>query len=281
MRCWPRCCRPQISPGSDRGVRGLLGQDFLSAFNYTLDYRRRRLTWDEPLTCDAPGAVPMNAAVEGRFVLVADADRGTRVRLVPDSGAEVAVLFRGRDPRPRRSEFRVAGVTLYDVPVAGGSRRSERRRAAASARICGGVVRGRRVMRRRTLNPADARPSSAGSCARQDWSCERRRRDSTRLPACAGRRVRAGARGRQTNGNDRPALHRFERIEQREPGGRPVHHRHCDRAIQLDHRVAGQAREQLVERGDLPPVGCVRTLGLVVDGGDGRLQLVRSHRPFG
>jgi hypothetical protein len=100
-----------------RGVRGLLGQDFLSAFNYTLDYRRRRLTWDEPPMCDAPGAVRM-AAIEGRFVLVAEADRGTRVRLVPDSGAEIAVLFRGREPRPRPSEFRVAGVALYDVPVA-------------------------------------------------------------------------------------------------------------------------------------------------------------------
>ena len=30
------------------GVRGVLGQDFLSAFNYTLDYRRRRLIGDEP-----------------------------------------------------------------------------------------------------------------------------------------------------------------------------------------------------------------------------------------
>lgn len=100
-----------------RGVRGLLGQDFLSAFNYTLDYRRRRLTWDEPLTCDRPGAVRM-AAVEGRFVLVADADHAGRVRLVPDSGAEVAVLFGSDGAGPRLSEFRVGGVTLVDVPVA-------------------------------------------------------------------------------------------------------------------------------------------------------------------
>lgn len=100
-----------------RGVRGLLGQDFLSAFNYTLDYRRRRLTWDEGLTCDVPEAVRMSAA-EGRFVLVAETGRGSRVRLVPDSGAAVAVLFQGREPSPRPSEFRVGGVTLYDVPTA-------------------------------------------------------------------------------------------------------------------------------------------------------------------
>ena len=74
-------------------VRGLLGQDFLSAFNYTLDYRRRRLTWDEPLACDAPGAARMTAA-EGRFVMALERDRGAPLRLVPDSGAEVPVLFR-------------------------------------------------------------------------------------------------------------------------------------------------------------------------------------------
>jgi predicted aspartyl protease len=76
-----------------RGVRGLLGQDFLSAFNYTLDYRRARLTWDEALTCDGRGAVRMIAA-EGRFVMALEDHRGAPLRLVPDSGAEVPVLFR-------------------------------------------------------------------------------------------------------------------------------------------------------------------------------------------
>jgi hypothetical protein len=37
---------------------------------------------------------------------------------VPDSGAEVAVLFGGGGAGPRLSEFRVGGVTLVDVPVA-------------------------------------------------------------------------------------------------------------------------------------------------------------------
>lgn len=81
-----------------RGVRGLLGQDFLSAFNYTLDYRRARLTWDEALTCDARGAVRMIAA-EGRFVLALEDQRGAPLRMVPDSGAEVAMLFRAPEAR--------------------------------------------------------------------------------------------------------------------------------------------------------------------------------------
>jgi len=98
-----------------RGVRGVLGQDFLSSFNYTLDYRRSRLTWDEPLTCEAPGAVRMTAA-EGRFVLVAQADGGS-LRLVPDTGAEIAFLFRG-NPRPRTSAFRIGDVILREVRTA-------------------------------------------------------------------------------------------------------------------------------------------------------------------
>jgi predicted aspartyl protease len=75
------------------GVRGLLGQDFLSAFNYTLDYRRRRLTWDETLSCDAPGAARMTAA-EGRFVMDLHDEHGAPLRLVPDSGADMPILFR-------------------------------------------------------------------------------------------------------------------------------------------------------------------------------------------
>ena len=98
------------------GVRGLLGQDFLSAFNYTLDYRRRLLTRDEAIVCDTPDAVPMNAA-EGRFVMALRARSGRALRLVPDSGAEIAVLFRGRSPVPALSALQIGSVTLRDVPA--------------------------------------------------------------------------------------------------------------------------------------------------------------------
>jgi predicted aspartyl protease len=97
-----------------RSVRGLLGQDFLSAFNYTLDYRRARLTWDEPLACGAAGTVPLIAA-EGRFVAAVEGEKGTPLRLVPDSGAEVAVLFRQAAPVPSLSRVRVGSATLRDL----------------------------------------------------------------------------------------------------------------------------------------------------------------------
>jgi predicted aspartyl protease len=102
--------------GLGRGVRGLLGQDFLSAFNYTLDYRHARLVWDDAMACDAATSVRMIAA-EGRFVMVmmADGDAGTQVRLVPDTGAEVAVLFRGRSPLRSIPRVRLGAVTLRDL----------------------------------------------------------------------------------------------------------------------------------------------------------------------
>lgn len=95
----------QIGPG----VRGVLGQDFLSAFNYTLDYRHARVTWDEPLSCERPGAVPMIAA-EGRFVMALAGDAGSVLRLVPDSGADAPVWFGTGRKAPRT--VRVGGVKL-------------------------------------------------------------------------------------------------------------------------------------------------------------------------
>jgi predicted aspartyl protease len=104
-------------PQLGRRLRGVLGQDFLSAFNYTLDYRRSRLTWDELLTCDAPGAVRM-AAVDGRFVMTLVDDRGAARRLVPDSGADVPILFSAASPREDRLTIpglRVGAVRMPDV----------------------------------------------------------------------------------------------------------------------------------------------------------------------
>ena len=99
------------------GVRGVLGQDFLSAFNYTLDYRHARLTWDEPLTCAAPGAVRLVRA-EGRFVMTVKEDSGATLRLVPDSGAEAPILFHAERIREMTSTLRllrVGTIALKDV----------------------------------------------------------------------------------------------------------------------------------------------------------------------
>jgi hypothetical protein len=78
-----------------RGVDGILGQDFLSAFDYTLDYRRGRLTWDARAIDGRPDARLVLTPDGGRFLveLPQGAGRGV-VRLVPDSGSAALVIFR-------------------------------------------------------------------------------------------------------------------------------------------------------------------------------------------
>jgi predicted aspartyl protease len=76
-------------------VQGILGQDFLSGFNYTLDYRRRRILWI------APGErVPAGDEVrltlrrsEGRFLVELPQEGERIVRFVPDSGTNGLVVF--------------------------------------------------------------------------------------------------------------------------------------------------------------------------------------------
>jgi predicted aspartyl protease len=77
------------------GIAGVIGQDFLSQFDYTLDYRRSALIWEHDLD-DRPGVrVPLVPAA-GRFLIeVPRPETGDPpLRLVPDSGANALVLFR-------------------------------------------------------------------------------------------------------------------------------------------------------------------------------------------
>jgi Aspartyl protease len=73
-------------------VDGVLGQDFLSRFNYTIDYERRRLE------CDAAGAEAMGIRlpleeVEGRYLVALPQAGGSTLRVVPDSGSSGLVVF--------------------------------------------------------------------------------------------------------------------------------------------------------------------------------------------
>lgn len=97
------------------GIRGVLGQDFLAAFNYTLDYRRARLVWQADVACDTRGAIATRV-VEGRLVAALRDGRGETLRLVADSGAEIAVLFNGRGSS-RGPRVRLAGLAGADDSV--------------------------------------------------------------------------------------------------------------------------------------------------------------------
>jgi hypothetical protein len=65
-----------------------------------------------------------------------------------------------------------------------------------------------------------------------------------------------------------------ERIEQFQAGARAMHHGSGDGLVQRDDRVVGCLPQELVQGEDLRPVGGLGGRGFVVDGGDGRLQLV-------
>jgi len=72
----------------------------------------------------------------------------------------------------------------------------------------------------------------------------------------------------------------IESGEQAQPRLGSFDHGQGERAIQRRHRVRGEAVEQLVEEQDLGPVGVPGITGLVVDGCDRGLQLVRTRGPL-
>jgi len=73
---------------------------------------------------------------------------------------------------------------------------------------------------------------------------------------------------------------RFEGVQQFQAARCTMHHRHRDRMVQHDHWVVGHAPEQIVECEDLRPIGVICSGSFVVNGGDGGLQLVRTHSAF-
>ena len=77
------------------GIDGLIGQDFLSRFDYTLDYRRKRLRWTaEP--GDARDRLPLIRAGDRPLVRLPGGGRQGPALMVPDSGTEGFVIFERR-----------------------------------------------------------------------------------------------------------------------------------------------------------------------------------------
>lgn len=75
------------------GVSGILGQDFLGRFNYTLDYRRSTVLWNDVPESSASERLPL-VPVDGRFLVELPQAAGTSpVRFVPDSGADGLLIF--------------------------------------------------------------------------------------------------------------------------------------------------------------------------------------------
>jgi hypothetical protein len=84
----------------DRGIQGIIGQDFLSGFNYTLDYRKRRLSWTAGDVMQGDAQLPL-IAQERRYLVEIPSTGPGPVRLVPDSGTNLFVVF----ARPGRARI--------------------------------------------------------------------------------------------------------------------------------------------------------------------------------
>jgi predicted aspartyl protease len=82
--------------GQRAAVDGLIGQDVLASRAFTIDYRRRTLTWHG--AGPSPPGVRLPLTIErGTAVVTAmpSAGPGAPLRLIPDTGADQVVLFAG------------------------------------------------------------------------------------------------------------------------------------------------------------------------------------------
>ena len=75
------------------GLDGVLGQDFLGRFSYTIDYRASRIRWHAPGYV-APGVRLTLVPSQDRWLVeLPQDDARTPYRFVPDSGADTLVLY--------------------------------------------------------------------------------------------------------------------------------------------------------------------------------------------
>lgn len=74
-------------------VVGVIGRDLLGDRAFTLDYRNARLSWPDSVETDEAQTALLPLDTRGPVWLVGVSDAGRELALVPDSGAEQAVLF--------------------------------------------------------------------------------------------------------------------------------------------------------------------------------------------
>ena len=93
-----------------RGIEGIIGQDFLFGLNYTLDYRGKRLLWNDGGSIGDGARLPL-VAQGGRYLVQVMSSAGKApLLLVPDSGASGFVAYE-RNDRTRLMLTPAAGLT--------------------------------------------------------------------------------------------------------------------------------------------------------------------------
>jgi predicted aspartyl protease len=114
---------PDAAGMLDDRLSGLLGQDFLSQFDYTLDYRASRLSWHDQGQVENGVRLVLEPS-NGRFLVQLPQDErcGCTVRLVPDSGANGVVLFAGRQTDRLRVDASVTPMRVSTLTGDGTAR---------------------------------------------------------------------------------------------------------------------------------------------------------------
>lgn len=139
-----------------RDLAGVLGQDFLSHHDYTLDYRKRRLVWGAAEPRSGGNAIHLALRPSaGRFLVELPQDRrgGNVVKLVPDSGCNTLVVFE-----------RMGRTALRTAPL---GRRVSAMDLTGQARFALAVVRELRIGTLRLRNIAAALVGRSGTDANE------------------------------------------------------------------------------------------------------------------
>jgi Aspartyl protease len=102
---------PEGAFGLRPGVDGVVGQDVLARFVYTIDYSRRVIIWDaEPSSIRSSARLALQVTNGRILVSLPQRSNDCILRFVPDSGTDSLVLF-------QRRESPTLAVTPLDVGV--------------------------------------------------------------------------------------------------------------------------------------------------------------------
>jgi predicted aspartyl protease len=138
------------------GIKGVIGQDFLSQFDYTLDYQASRLSWHDEGKVEDGARLALEPSNGRLLVRLPQAQRcRCPVRLVPDSGANGVVLFAGTDSDHLPIDSSGASVLVSTLIGAGTARRVTVRALVVGAATLWNVPAARVVLPESTTKDGD------------------------------------------------------------------------------------------------------------------------------
>jgi predicted aspartyl protease len=74
-------------------VDGIIGQQLLAPFTFTIDYQRKTITWHREPVSPAGVRLPLTRAGDRVFVMLPQGRDGVQLQMIPDTGSDTLVLF--------------------------------------------------------------------------------------------------------------------------------------------------------------------------------------------